>query len=150
MFPSGVYAEQMYTKGNIITINSRPECQQYGWWSLTHCRLIFHFDFMMLPSSWRWCMVAWQSTQKVSFSKLSICRFDFPPATCSASLFGCFLLRLSGSRDQTLLSHVYEKIWPHGTIFWLCSLDSVQSLPGDDFQAKKHNQNWMLWSQNSP
>ena len=46
-------------------------------------------------------------------------------------------------RDQTLLNHVYGKIWPHCTQFWLCSLKcslgSAQSLPGDHFQPKEHN-----------
>ena len=64
-----------------------------------------------------WCCLqvgvdAWlhdKVLKKVSFfSKLSICRLDFPPATCSASLksnlFGRYLLRLSGIKCSWVMS----------------------------------------------
>ena len=46
--------------------------------------------------------------------------------------------------DQGHLSHVYVKIWPHSTHFWLCFLGPGQCLSEDHFLPKNHNQKWVL------
>ena len=83
------------------------------------------------------CQCSHKALKKVSFSRLSICRLDYPPATYSASLknsfSGRFLLRLSGIKR----SYLWENLAPvHPILVMFFGLSSEP--PRRPFSAKKN------------
>ena len=82
------------------------------------------------------CQCSHKTLKKVSFSRLSICRLDSPPAT--------YRQPVSENR-LALFSRLYSNIWSHSRqfcfVFWRTSLTHKKHLCFD------YNQNWRLCGQ---
>ena len=87
--------------------------------------------------------------KKLGFTELWICTLEpscfGQPVSENCYFFWSFLTKIKW--DQTTVSHVYGKIWPQSTQFWLGYFGTVQSLSGDNFQLKNHD--LMLWNNRS-